>query len=61
MGNVSHQDTYKLLGLGLRDIVHKALGRVEASKIIEIIKEVFALDWLDRTRAFISMVQWSLL
>jgi hypothetical protein len=44
MGNVSHQDTYKLLGLGLRDIVHKALGRVEASKVVEVVKEVFALD-----------------
>lgn len=44
MDNVSHQDTYKLLSLGLRDIVHKALGRVEASKVVEVVKEVFALD-----------------
>lgn len=36
--------TYKLLGCAFRDIVHKALCRIEASKIIEVVKEVFALD-----------------
>lgn len=43
-GGVTHRDTYKPLGLDLRDIVNKAPGRVVASIVVEIVKEIFTLD-----------------
>lgn len=60
-GDVTHRDTYKLLGSDLWDIVNKAPGRVVALKVVEIVKEAFTLDYLSCAQtAFISMVPFSI-
>ena len=42
--------TYQLLGLRLRNVVDKPLGRVKAGEVVEVVKEVFSLDYFIRSQ-----------
>jgi hypothetical protein len=44
LGDVAHGGTHKLLGFSLWDIMNKALSRVEASIVVEVVKEALSLD-----------------